>query len=53
MVAHGRDGWTLADYEWDPATHVGTFTYERKRVDTGEIQEKTVTKMQHGDDWRF
>ncbi len=46
MVKHGRDGWELADYDWDPETGLAKLTYERVRVDTGEIQEKIVTKVQ-------
>ncbi len=46
MVAHGKDGWTLEEYDWDPATRIGTFTYSRVRVDTGTEQYKTVTKYQ-------
>lgn len=46
MVTHGRDGWELADYDWDPATGIATLTYERLRKDTLEIHEKVVTKMQ-------
>lgn len=46
MVAHGRDGWILDDYDWDPETGVATLTYERVRKDTGEIQTKTIMKAQ-------
>lgn len=49
MVAHGRDGWILDDYDWNPETGVATLIYERVRKDTGEVQTKTVTKVQH--DW--
>ncbi len=44
MVTHGRDGWELADYDWDPETGLATLVYERLRVDTGAIQEKVVMK---------
>lgn len=27
---HKRDGWELADYDWDPNTGLAKFTYERK-----------------------
>ena len=49
MVAHGRDGWELADYDWDPETGVGRLTYERLDADTGEVQEKVVMKNQPTD----
>ena len=53
MVAHRKDGWELADYEWNPDTMIATLIYERVRVDTGEIQEKTITKEHRGDNWKF
>lgn len=46
MVTHGRDGWALADYDWDPETGIAKLTYERLRKDTGEVQERVVTKPQ-------
>ncbi len=46
MVVHGRGGWELADYDWDPATGLATLTYERLRTDTLETQTKVVTKAQ-------
>jgi hypothetical protein len=49
VVTHGRDGWELADYEWDPETGVGKFTYERTRADTGEVVERVETRMQPAD----
>lgn len=49
MVAHGRDGWELEDYDWDPATGLATLTYERVRKDTGEVQTKQLTKYQPTD----
>lgn len=38
--------WTLEEYDWDPETGIGTYTYERVREDTGEIQTRTTTKQQ-------
>ncbi len=49
MVAHGRDGWELADYDWDPETGLAKLTYERLRKDTAEIQEKVVVRAQPAD----
>jgi hypothetical protein len=46
VVTHGRDGWELADYDWDPETGVGSLTYERLRKDTGELESKVVVKAQ-------
>ncbi len=46
MVVHGRGGWELADYDWDPATGLATLTYERLRTDTLETQTKVVVKAQ-------
>lgn len=37
MVVHGRDGWELAEFDWDEKTGLGTFTYERPKT-----QETTV-----------
>lgn len=39
-------GWELVEYDWDPSTGVGTFLYERIRVDTEEVQQKTTYKEQ-------
>jgi hypothetical protein len=44
MVVHGRDGWELVDYDWDPDTGLATLTYERLRTDTGELQ--TISRVQ-------
>jgi hypothetical protein len=38
--------WDLADYDWNPDTGIGTYTYERVREDTGETVTKVVTKEQ-------
>lgn len=46
MVVHGRGGWTLEDYDWDPETGLAKLTYERLRTDTDEVQEKIVFKAQ-------
>lgn len=39
-------GWELVEYDWDPDTGIGTFRYERIRIDTEEVQEKVITKAQ-------
>jgi hypothetical protein len=54
MVEHGRDGWELADYDWDPETGLATLTYERLCEDTdgkpNAATERTiVTKAQPHD----
>lgn len=46
MVVHGRGGWELIDYDWDPDTGIAKLTYERLRTDTGEPQEKVIVKVQ-------
>ena len=46
MVAHGKDGWELEDYDWSEVTGVGTYTYSRVRKDTGEEQLKVIEKQQ-------
>jgi hypothetical protein len=46
VVAHGRGGWVLEDYDWDPVTGIAKLTYERVRVDTGEPQVKVLMKAQ-------
>jgi hypothetical protein len=28
-IRHGRDGWSLAEYDWDPRTGTARVTYER------------------------
>lgn len=28
--AHGRDGWKLEDFDWDPETGLAKCTYERR-----------------------
>ena len=48
MVKHGRNGWELVDYDWDPATGLAKLTYERLRTDTEEIQEKVIEVRQPG-----
>jgi hypothetical protein len=35
---HGRDGWELADYDWDPETGLARLTYERPA--TGQVYER-------------
>lgn len=46
MVAHGQDGWTLEDYEWDPATGVGTYLYSRREPGTSVTTHEKVAKAQ-------
>ncbi len=58
MVTHGRGGWELADYDWDPETGYAKLTYERLRTDTGEIQTKVrihfqPTSSKHGDNTKL
>lgn len=43
------EGWELADYEWDPDTGIGTFTYERTHIDTGVVETKVLKKAQPHD----
>lgn len=38
--------WELADYTWCERTGIGTYTYERERVDTGELETRVVKKAQ-------
>ncbi len=43
---HGRDGWELENYDWDPDTGLATLTYERLCPDTKAHQEQVIVKPQ-------
>ncbi len=44
MVTHGRDGWELADYDWDPETGLAKLTYERPIPGTERVEEHVIVK---------
>lgn len=45
-MMHGRDGWKLEIFDWDPDTGLATLTYERRNPATGELETVSVQDTQ-------
>lgn len=46
MIEHGKDGWQLEDYAWNPETHIGRFEYQRTNEETKEVETAVRYRQQ-------
>lgn len=46
---HGRDGWVLEEFDWDPDTGKAVFRYERIEPVTRELEETIYESLQPTD----